>query len=195
MVYGVRGGVVAVVATMGVIISTDAADVPRRDDHGPAGRLDHEEARQASGTARSSPASRCWSTTSPPASPAALLAVVGFFAFGPIIAGISQRARQRRRLADRTQPAAAGQPDHRAGQGAVPQQRHQPRRADPAGHQPGRRRGQVDPVPARGEPRPGPRSAAGLLHLRHRAGQEHRTRPPRSSSSSAASTRSTSRTC
>ena len=34
MVYGVRGGVVAVVATMGVIVSTDAADVPRRADHG-----------------------------------------------------------------------------------------------------------------------------------------------------------------
>ena len=153
MVYGVRGGVVGVVATMGVIVAPPA-DVPGRDDHGAAGRLVRSMS-TSSGKARSSPASRCWSTTS---RPAAALAVVGFFVFGPP-SRPSPRRRERRRLADRQQPAAAGQPDHRAGQGAVPEQRHQPWGADPAGHPAGRRERQVDPVPAGGQPGAG----AGLL--------------------------------
>ena len=42
-------------------------------------------------------------------------------------------------LPGRQQPAAAHLDLHRAGEGAVPQQRHQPRRADPARHPGGRR--------------------------------------------------------
>ena len=53
--------------------------------------------------------------------------------------------------------------------------------------------GQVGALPARGEPRPGPRPADGLHVLRARAWPRRRHRVPRSSSSSAASTRSTSR--
>ena len=73
------------------------------------------------------------------------------------------------RLAGRQQPAAAGQPHHRAGQGALPQQRHQPRRAHPARGPAGGRARLVDPVPARGQPRPRPGRPARLHVLRDRA--------------------------
>jgi PTS system mannitol-specific IIC component len=123
----------------------------------------------------------------------ALLAVVGFFAFGPIFAGISSAlgAAVDFLIARGLLPLASLiiEPP-----GAVPQQRHQPRRTDPAGCQSGSPRGQIDPVPARGEPRPGlglllasPSSAPGSRRAPHPA--------QRSSSSSAASTRSTSPTC
>ena len=64
----IRGGVVGAIATMGAIAGAERADVPRRDDHGPARRLVDEEARRPLGRTRSARASRCWSTTSPPAS-------------------------------------------------------------------------------------------------------------------------------
>ena len=62
-----------------LIIGTDGADpdVPGRDDHGSAHRLVLKRSTR-SGPARSSPASRCWSTTSPPASSAAC-GVAGMF--------------------------------------------------------------------------------------------------------------------
>ena len=90
------------------------------------------------GTARSGPASRCWSTTSRPASWGVILAIVGFFVLGPVVTAFTERRRRRRRLPGRQRPAAADLDPHRAGQGAVPQQRHQPRRADAAGHHRGR---------------------------------------------------------
>ena len=68
------------------------------------------------------------------------------------------------------EPAAADEHHHRAGEGAVPQQRHQPRRADAARHPAGRRDGIVDPLPPRGQPRPRCRTAAGVHVLRHRRG-------------------------
>ena len=55
----------------------------------------------------------------------------------PRPAAVIELARQRRRMPGRPPPAAVHLDLHRAGQGAVPQQRDQPRRADPAGHRPG----------------------------------------------------------
>ncbi len=58
------------------------------------------------------------------------------------------------------------------GQGPVPQQRDQPRRARPARRRRGGREpGKGDPLPARDEPGPGPRPAAGL-HVRRQGHAE-----------------------
>ena len=114
---------------------------------------------------------------------------------GPCVQAHRRGSGERRRLPGRQRPAPADLDLHRAGQGAVPQQRDQPRRADPARHRRGRRGGQVDPLPARGQPRPRPGPAAGLHASSGGASPRPLPRARRSSSSSAASTRSTSRTC
>ena len=82
------------------------------------------------------------------------------------------RVARRRGEHPRRQRAAPADLDlHRAGEGALPQQRHQPRRADPARHPGGRRPGTVGPLPARGQPRSRSGSADGLHLLRARPGQ------------------------
>jgi PTS system mannitol-specific IIC component len=68
LIYGERGGVVGAIATMGVIAGTDIPMFMGAMIMGPLGGWSIKKLRQGSGTARSSPASRCWSTTSPPAS-------------------------------------------------------------------------------------------------------------------------------
>ena len=77
IVYDVRGGVVGAFSVMGVILATsdpifigDEAgrpDVPGRHDHGPAQRAGMKKL-DALWSHKISPASRCSSTTSPPAS-------------------------------------------------------------------------------------------------------------------------------
>ena len=64
----------------------------------------------------------------------AIMAIVGMFLLAPPVLRGHRLARDRRRLPGRQQPAPADLDLHRAGEGAVPQQRHQPRRADTAGH-------------------------------------------------------------
>ena len=194
MVYGVRGGVVAVVATMGVIVSTDqpmflgalimaplAAWVMKQLDKLWDGKI--------------KPGFEMLVNNFSAGIAAAALAVLGFFSFGPVIEKVSRVARQRRRLAGRQQPAAAGQHHHRAGQGALPEQRHQPRRADPARGPAGRAR-TASRSSSCSRPTPGPASASCWpTALRHRPGPKPPRPGPPSSTSSAGSTRSTSRTC
>jgi hypothetical protein len=81
------------------------------------------------------------------------MAVAGVFAIGPVV-GHHRRRRQRRQRAGYPPFPAAGLRADRAGQGAVPQQRHQPRRARPARGDRGHPARQVDPVHARDEPLP-----------------------------------------
>ena len=65
---------------------------------------------------------------------------------------------------------------HRAGEGPVPQQRHQPRRADAARPAGGGRAGQVGAVPAGGQPGSRPRAAVGVRGLRQGHCEGHRPR-------------------
>ena len=146
-------------------------DVPRRDDHGPAGRLHDAQARRAVG--------RQDQARVRDAGQQLLRRHLGHVPGDrwlprrwPVRGGVLRPRRERRRLPRRQQPAAADLDLRGAGQDPVPQQRHQPRRLHAARHQRGCRAGQVDPVPDRGQPRPRPRAAAGVHVLRegHRQG-------------------------
>ena len=101
------------------------------------------------------------------------MALTGFWVVAPIVNKIMDGPGQRRGDAGRQQPAAAHLGGHRAGQGVLPQQRHQPRRAHPARADRGRRDRQVRALPARGQPRPGSRPAHRDLGLRQGRGQGH----------------------
>ena len=176
MVYGVRGAVVGRGRHHGRDHEHHAADVPRRDDHGAARRLADEAARQHLGRQdqarlrdagqqllRRHPGGACWPSS-------------GFYVFGPVIEGISDALGNGVNwLIDHSllplasiiiEPAKVLFLNNAINHGVL----------TPLGIQQAAAAGQVDPVPARGEPRPGSGSAAGLLDLRHRAGQEHRTR-------------------
>ncbi len=85
-------------------------------------------------------------------------------------------ARRGRQLPRDQQRPAVHLDHHRAGQGAVPQQRPQPRRADAARPDRGQGERQVDPLPPRGQPGRGPRAAARLLAVRQGPGQGFRAR-------------------
>ena len=107
--------------------------------------------------ARSRAASRCSSTTSPPASSVAPWPSSACYIIGPITFWITQglgwlveRPRQRGLL-------PAGVDRRRARQGAVPEQRDQPRRLHPARCRAGGGGRQVDLLHDRVEPRPRPR--------------------------------------
>ena len=76
-------------------------DVPRRDDHRPARPRTSSSCSTTSSPGGSSPASRCWSTTSAPASSAAAWPSLGLLAHRPDRRGAHRRGRQRRRLAGR----------------------------------------------------------------------------------------------
>ena len=195
LVHGQRGAVVGAVATMGVVVGSDVPMFLGAMIIGPA---------------RRPTCSSCSTASSRTGSSAGFEMLVDNFIAGILGAGhgrvrrLGHRpggrrrhrvGRQRRRLARRQQPAAAGLDPHRAGQGAVPQQRHQPRRARPAGRAP-RPAEQGKSILFMLETNPGP--GLGILlascSSAPRAAPE-RPRPRSSSSSSAASTRSTSRTC
>ena len=204
LVYDVRGGVVGGFSVMGVIMATSdpifigdrrrGPDVPGRDDHGPAQRPVMKQL-DALWSHKIKPGFEMLVNNFSAGILAALMAIGGMFLLAPVLRQVTDVARQRGRDPGRQRPAAADLDLHRAGEGALPQQRHQPRRADPARHPGGRGAGPVGAVPARGQPRPRPGPAAGLHVLRAGPGQGLGPGRVRSSSSSAASTRSTSRTC
>ena len=102
---------------------------------GPLGGLAHEADRQALGRARSSAGFEMLVNNFSAGILGFVLAIVGFFGIAPARRRPQQRARATRSnwLVD-AQPAAAREHLHRARQGAVPQQRHQPRRAHAARH-------------------------------------------------------------
>ena len=77
---------------------------------------------------------------------------------------ITECGRQRRRLAGQPSPAAVRLGPHRARQGAVPQQRHQPRRARPAGRRRSRR-STASRSCSCSSPTPAPASACSLAYL------------------------------
>ena len=64
----------------------------------------------------------------------ALMAVFGLFVIGPVVLWFIDAPGRVVDFAGQQRPAAAHLDLHRARQGPVPQQRHQPRRPDPAGH-------------------------------------------------------------
>ena len=65
-----------------------------------------------------------------------ILAIGRVLVLGPFVEQVIRVGGQRRRLPRRQRPAAPDLDLHRAGQGAVPQQRDQPRRPHPAGRRP-----------------------------------------------------------
>ena len=175
MVYGVRGGVVAVVATMGVIVGTDIPMFLGAMIMGPfaAWCMKHVD--------------KLWEGKIKPGFEmlvnnfsagilAAALAVVGYFVFGPPIETISN--------------AAGNGVDWLVDNSLLPlaslliepakvlflNNADQPWGADPAGHPAGHRERQVDPVLVGGQPGAGRWAVDRLFHLRHRRRQ--RT-PPR----------------
>ena len=212
IIYGIRGGVVASIAVMGAIAGSDfliaqfnatlaegestartGAHVHRRDDHGSDRRLLDEVARQPVGgqdqgglrDARQHVLGRHLGLRH------------GRGGLLPHrLPGQRTHAdpQQRGRLARDDEPPAADEHHHRAGEGAVPQQRHQPRRADAARH-PGVRRGRDPRSSSSSRPTPAPVSDC-CSRSRSSASARHapRLRARPSSSSSAASTRCTSRT-
>ena len=151
-------------------------DVPRRHDHGPARGVAHEAGRPASGRARSRPASRCWSTTSRPASSAFAPRDRGLLRLRPVVQWLSNglEAAVDWLVALSLLPLLVD--PRRARQGAVPEQRHQPRRVHADRHPAGVGDRQVDPVPRRGEPRsrPGHPARVHVLRRRHGAGERSR---------------------
>ena len=193
----IRGGVVGAIATMGAITGAERADVPRRDDHGPARRLVDEEARRAVGRqdpARLRDAGRQLLRRHPRA---AVLAIFGFFGRRPDRRRRSPswpRQRRRTTLVDHhllpltsvfIEPAKVLFLNNAINHGVL----------TPLGTTQAAAARQVGPVPAGGQPRSRARPAAGLHRLRQGHRQGHRPPVRRSSSSSAASTRSTSPTC
>ena len=85
------------------------------------------------------------------------MAVVGLYIIGPITFWISQGLGWLANALVNTGLLPAGVDRRRAGEGAVPQQRDQPRRVHAARRRSGRRSGQVDLLHDRIEPRPRPR--------------------------------------
>ena len=83
MVYGVRGGGGRRGRDHGRDRQHRSADVPRRDDHGPVGGVDHEEARQL-WDGKIKPGFEMLVNNFSAGIAGAALAVVGFFAFGPV---------------------------------------------------------------------------------------------------------------
>ena len=89
MVYGVRGGVVAVVATMGVIISADQPQFLGAMVMGPFAALFMKQLDKL-WDGKIKPGFEMLVNNFSAGIASALLAVVGFFAFGPIFAGVSR---------------------------------------------------------------------------------------------------------
>ena len=117
-----------------------------------------------------------------------ILAVFGFFGIRPIVTAFSpRRAGQRRRLPGRPQPAAADLDLHRAGQGAVPQQRHQPRVLTPLGTTQALETGKSVLFLLEANPGPGLPNPVGPTPSSDAAPRRRRPRARRSSSSSAGS--------
>ena len=126
---------------------------------GPLGGWSDQEARRPVGAARSSRASRCWSTTSRPASPRPSCAIGSMFVLGPILRAVMTGLGNGVEWLVAPPPAAADRGLHRAGQGAVPQQRDQPRRPHPARARPGQAAGHSALFLLEANPGPG----AGML--------------------------------
>ena len=106
MVYGVRGGVVAVVATMGVIISSEQPQFLGAMVMGPlAAWIMMQLDKLWDGKIK--PGFEMLVNNFSAGIASALLAVVGLLRLRADLRGDLQRARRRRRLAHRTQPAAA----------------------------------------------------------------------------------------
>ena len=89
MVYGVRGGVVAVVATMGVIISSEQPQFLGAMVMGPLAAWIMKQLDKL-WDGKIKPGFEMLVNNFSAGIASALLAVVGFFAFGPVFAGISQ---------------------------------------------------------------------------------------------------------
>ncbi len=152
----IRGGVVGAIATMGAITGASVPMFLGAMVMGPLGGCVDEAARRAVG--RQDPAGlrdagqqllgrhlghASWRSS------ASSIA-------GPFVERVQRAGLRTSWTTLVVEPPAAAHVDlHRAGQDPVPQQRDQPRHPDPAGHLRGRPARQVDPVPARGQPRPG----------------------------------------
>ena len=172
MVYGVRGGVVAVVATMGVIVGTDMPMFLGAMIMGPfaAWCMKHVD-KMWEGKIK--PGFEMLVNNFSAGILAAALAVAGYFVFGPPIEAVSKAAGNGVDwLVDNSllplasliiEPAKVLFLNNAINHGVL----------TPLGHPAGHRERQVDPVPAGGQPRAGCRAAGRLRHLRHRRGQEH----------------------
>ena len=194
MVYGVRGGVVAVVATMGVIISSEQPQFLGAMVMGPlAAWIMMQLDKLWDGKIK--PGFEMLVNNFSAGIASALLAVVGFFAFGPIFAGVSSAlgAAVDLLIAHRLLPLASLiiEPakvlflNNAINHGVL----------TPLGVNQAAQEGKSILFLLEANPGPGLGLLLAFSIFGTGTGEEHRTRRRRSSSSSAASTRSTSPTC
>ena len=194
MVYGNRGAVVGAIATMGVVAGADVPMFMGAMIMGPLGgwlmkKLD------ALWDGKIRPGFEMLVDNFSAGILGLILAIFGFFGIGPIVSAFTRAAGNGVDfLVDHDllpltslfiEPAKVLFLNNAINHGVL----------TPLGTTQASADRQVDPVPAGGQPRPGTRTAAGLHGVREGHGEAPRRRVRRSSSSSAASTRSTSRMC
>ncbi len=194
MIHGNRGAVVGAIATMGVVAGADVPMFMGAMIMGPLGgwcmkKLD------ALWDGKIRPGFEMLVDNFSAGILGMILAIFGFFGIGPIVSAFTRGAGNAVDfLVDNDllpltsiliEPAKVLFLNNAINHGVL----------TPAGHHAGAGDRQVDPVPARGQPRSGSRNPVGLHGHSARASHARRPRARRSSSSSAASTRSTSPTC
>ena len=103
-------------------------DVPRGDDHRPAGGVPPQAASTASCSERIRAGFEMLVDNFSAGILGVVMAILGLLAIGPIVETLANCGRQRRRRPRRRGPAAARVDHRRAGQGPVPEQRDQSRR-------------------------------------------------------------------
>ncbi len=154
MVYDVRGGVVGAIATMGVIAGTDAPMfIGGAMIMGPLGAWTMKKI-DALWDGKIRPGFEMLVNNFSAGIWGALLALGGFYGLSWVVQRFTD-APVRCGVPGQQRSAATDQHFHRAGQGPLPQQRHQPRRAHSTWHPAVAGTGQVHPVPARSQPRAG----------------------------------------
>jgi len=168
-VAGDRGGVIAAVAVMGVILGSDIPMFIGAMAIGPfAGWVIRSFDRWAEG--RIPAGFEMLVNNFSVGILGIVCALIGFYAVGPVVSALTVFLSARRIADDRTRSAAAGRGLHRTGQGALPEQYDQPRNLLADRDRTGAPDGPVDHVPAGNQSRAGPRRPAGLLGLRARRG-------------------------
>ncbi len=169
MIHGNRGAVVGAIATMGVVAGADVPMFMGAMIMGPLGGWTMKKL-DALWEGKIRPGFEMLVDNFSAGILGMLLAIFGFFGIGPIVSAFTRGAGNAVDFLVNNDLLPLTSILHRTGEGAVPQQRDQPRRADPAGHHPGAGDRQVDPVPAGDQPRPRPGNPVGVHAVRQGRG-------------------------